>query len=62
MGLAVGNPAFALGVKRPLLMGAKRGNFFGFISKELLIFRQLQGGVLDAQRVTSQREITPDGQ
>ena len=62
MGLTVGGPALTLGVKRGLLMRAKRLNLRRLVGQELLILRQLQRGVFDAQRITSQRKIPADGE
>ncbi len=42
-------------------MGAKRLYALGFVSQELLILGQFQGGVLDAQRIAPQREVATDG-
>lgn len=57
MGLAAGDPAIAFGVKRPLLMVAKRVNALRLASEKLLVFRQPQRAVFDAQRIATEREI-----
>lgn len=57
MGLAAGDPAIAFGVKSPLLMVAKRVNALRLASEKLLVFRQPQRAVFDAQRIATEREI-----
>lgn len=57
MSLAAGDPALALVVKRPLLMVAKCANALRLASEKLLVLRQPQRAVLDAQRVASEWEI-----
>ncbi len=60
VGLAVGDPAFAFGVERGLLLSTECRDAFGFAGQEGLVVSHVQGAVFDVQIEAAQREIATD--
>ena len=60
MRLAAGYPALAFLIEGALLMLAKSVDTYRFPLQKLLVLRQPQGTVLNAQRIAAKREIAAD--
>nr|GFD24857.1 hypothetical protein [Tanacetum cinerariifolium] len=58
----VGDPAFALGIERALLLVSERCDALRFFCEKRLVVGEIQRGVFDLQRVASERKVTADFQ